>query len=125
MSLLLDTHVLLWFLGAPDRLRKVALKRIEDPNEIVFVSSVSAWEIEIKRSLGKVRAPLDLVEQLRDKRFLELPLHLRHVEAMQRLPALHRDPFDRALVAQALADRLCLVTADEKIRAYAVQTLRA
>ena len=125
MSLLLDTQALLWFLSAPDRLHRDTRRRIESPTETVYVSVVSAWEIELKRALGKLKAPHDLEDQMKDLRFTELPIHLRHVRALSHLPNLHRDPFDRMLVAQAQTDRLILVTSDEQVLAYPVRTLRA
>jgi PIN domain nuclease of toxin-antitoxin system len=125
MNLLLDTHVLLWCLGAPDRLQRETRRKIEAPATVIFVSAVSAWEIEMKRSLGKLKVPADLEDQLQEKRFTELPVRMRHVHALRSLPSLHRDPFDRMLVAQAVADGLVVVTADEKVRAYPVRTLAA
>ncbi|MET0592192.1 MAG: type II toxin-antitoxin system VapC family toxin [Polyangiaceae bacterium] len=125
MNLLLDTHVLLWCLGAPERLQRETRRKIEKPDTVVFVSAASAWEIEMKRSLGKLKAPSDLEEQLQEKRFTELPIRLRHVQSLRSLPSLHRDPFDRMLVAQAVAENLVLVTADEKLRAYPVRTMEA
>lgn len=125
MNLLLDTHVLLWCLGAPARLARETRKKIEKPDTVVFVSAASAWEIELKRSLGKLRVPGDLEEQLQEKRFTELPVRARHVQALRSLPALHGDPFDRMLVAQAATENLVLVTADSKVRAYPVRTLEA
>ncbi|HMI82644.1 MAG TPA: type II toxin-antitoxin system VapC family toxin [Polyangiaceae bacterium] len=125
MSLLLDTHVLLWCLGNPDRLRRETRKKIEAPAQMVFVSAVSAWEIELKRALGKLKAPSDLGEQLEKKRFTELPVHLRHARALGSLPDHHRDPFDRMLIAQAMTDGLVIVTADDRIRSYPVRTLAA
>jgi PIN domain nuclease of toxin-antitoxin system len=125
MNLLLDTHVLLWCLGAPHRLQRETRKKIEKPDTIVFVSAASAWEIEMKRSLGKLKVPNDLEEQLHEKRFTELPVRARHVQALRSLPALHRDPFDRMLVAQATTENLVLVTADSKVRAYRVRTMEA
>jgi PIN domain nuclease of toxin-antitoxin system len=83
---------------------------------------VSAWEIEIKRALGKLRAPDDLGAALLAVRFTELPLQLRHVAVLRTLPPLHRDPFDRMLVAQAQVDRLTLVTNDDTVRAYPIAT---
>jgi PIN domain nuclease of toxin-antitoxin system len=124
-SLLLDTHVLLWALSDPGRLAPAVRKEIESPDSNVFVSAASGWEIEIKRSLGKLEAPDDLEEQLRLKRFTELPVHLRHVTVLARLPALHRDPFDRMLAAQCLCDDLVMVTHDEQLLAYPVKSLRA
>ena len=125
MNLLLDTHVLLWCLGAPERLQRETRRKIEKPDTVVFVSAASAWEIEMKRSLGKLKAPSDLDEQLQEKRFTELPIRLRHVQSLRSLPSLHRDPVDRMLVAQAGAENLVLVTADEKLCAYPVRTLEA
>jgi PIN domain nuclease of toxin-antitoxin system len=125
MSLLLDTQVLLWCLASPGRLGRDARRRIESPSETVYVSVVSAWEIELKRRLGKLRAPADLEDQLKDKRFIELPIHLRHVSALASLPELHHDPFDRMLVAQAQTDKLTLVTSDDQVLAYPVTTLPA
>ncbi|HKQ67866.1 MAG TPA: type II toxin-antitoxin system VapC family toxin [Polyangiaceae bacterium] len=125
MSLLLDTHVLLWCLANPARIRREVSKRLVSPSEMVYVSTVSAWEIEVKRSLGKLEAPTDFEEQLEAHRFVALPVHLRHVRALGTLPRLHADPFDRMLVAQALADDLVVVTSDEQVRAYPVRTLEA
>jgi PIN domain nuclease of toxin-antitoxin system len=110
---------------APDRLRREARRRIESPSSTVYVSAVSAWEIELKRALGKLRAPRDLEEQLQSMRFTELPVHIRHVRALATLPALHRDPFDRMLVAQAQTDKLVLVSSDDQVLAYPVTTLHA
>ncbi len=123
MNLLLDTHVVLWALLAPEKIAVAPRRALEDPKNVVFVSAVSAWEIEIKRALGKLRVPTDLADQLAAARFNELPLRLRHVDALQRLPDLHRDPFDRMLVAQAEVDGLTLVTHDRQILAYPVRTL--
>jgi PIN domain nuclease of toxin-antitoxin system len=89
------------------------------------VSVVSAWEIEIKRALGKLVAPKDLDEQMTEKRFTELTLRLSHVAELGLLPNLHRDPFDRMLIAQARAEQLTLVTVDEQVRSYPVKTLLA
>jgi PIN domain nuclease of toxin-antitoxin system len=125
MSLLLDTQVLLWCLGNPERLSRKARRRIESASEVVFVSVVSAWEISIKRGLGKLDAPEDLDAQLIDKRFKELTLRLQHVNVLGELPNLHRDPFDRMLVAQAKSDDLVFVTADDLLRNYPVKTLAA
>ena len=89
------------------------------------MSVVSGWELEITRALGKLDAPDDLEDQLVQRRFTELPLRLRHVKALSQLPDLHRDPFDRMLVAQCLADELVLVSHDERVLSYPVNTLRA
>lgn len=125
MKLLLDTHVLLWALTTPERLSERTRAAVADPHHAVFVSAASGWEIEIKRALGKLTTPADLEQQLRNRRFLELPVRLRHTTATRDLPPLHRDPFDRILVAQAIVEDLVLVTADEQMFPYPVRTMRA
>ena len=125
MRLLLDTHVLLWALGNPSSLSPGARAAIETPRTPVLVSSASAWEIGVKVSLGKLRAPVDLAEQLRDKRFTPLPVSIAHGLRVGALPLHHRDPFDRLLVAQAQLEGLTIVTRDERIAAYDVETLAA
>ena len=125
MNLLLDTHVLLWCLAAPHRLRRETRKKIEAPETVVFVSAASAWEIEVKRALGKLKVPADLEQQLQDKRFTELPVRVRHVRELRTLPELHRDPFDRMLVAQARYEGLTILTADEHLSRYGVPTIDA
>ncbi len=125
MSLLLDTQVLLWCLAEPHRLSRKIRRRIESATERVLVSVVSAWEIEIKRALGKLTAPDDLEHQLVERRFTELELRLEHVTQLRALPELHKDPFDRMLVAQAAFEDLTIVTADEMVRAYPVKSLSA
>lgn len=124
-SLLLDSHVLLWALLDPDRLGASARSHIESPDSNVYVSPVSAWEIEIKRALGKLDVPDDLEAQLKQQRFTEWPLRLRHVAALSALPPLHRDPFDRMLIAQASCDDLVLVTHDAVVQRYPIKTLAA
>ena len=125
MNLLLDTQVLLWCLADPGHLRREARDRLVDPASVVYASAVSGWEIAIKRALGKLDAPDDLEQQLVNRRFVELPLHLRHAGALAGLPPIHRDPFDRMLVAQAKADGLTLVTRDRQIAKYPIATLLA
>jgi len=123
MKLLLDTHVFLWLLAEPDRIGGKTRRALEDPTNAVFVSAVSGWEIELKRALGKLHAPADLDQSLKTLRFTELPLHLRHMRELPRLPDRHRDPFDRMLIAQARADNLILVTHDRAIIGYPVKTM--
>ena len=123
MKLLLDTHALLWALSRPDELAHEARRRLQDAGNTIFVSVASAWEMEIKRALGKLQAPDDLPKQIERQRFTELPVRLRHIQALKGLPALHRDPFDRILVAQALADELVVVTRDAQIRAYPIRSI--
>lgn len=125
MRLLLDTHVLLWALENPDALRADARAAIENARNPVLVSTASAWEMGVKMSLGKLQAPPDLVDQLREKRFTPLPVTVEHGLRVAELPLLHKDPFDRLLVAQAQLEGLTIVTRDPRIAAYDVETLAA
>ena len=119
--LLLDTHVLLWWLADDPRLGRSARRAIAD-NE-AFASAVSGWEIAIKRALSKLQAPGDLEGHVKAEGFKPLPITFQHTERVWVLPRLHDDPFDRMLVAQAHTEGLVLVTNDARIRRYDVQTL--
>ena len=124
MRLLLDTHVLLWFVEGDARLSEVAREAIGDPANERWVSVASAWEIAIKTSLGKLRIDGDLKEWLvrvrRAARIEWLSIDPRHVVGVAALPWHHRDPFDRLLIAQARTEGMTLVSADEKMTAYDV-----
>lgn len=125
MKLLLDTHVLLWWLDDPAQLSAAARDAIQDGANMVFVSAATAWEIVIKRELGKLNAPDNLDEVLRQCQFTPLVMTVAHALTVQSLPARHRDPFDRMLIAQARAERMTLVTRDPKILEYAMPNLVA
>ena len=122
MSLLLDTHAFLWWVGGA-RLDSVASSRIADPDTLVAVSAASAWEIAIKRSTGKLRFDGDVAAEVTANGFEPLPIGLDHAVRAGALPAHHRDPFDRMLVAQAQAEGLTLVTRDTRLRDYDVEIL--
>lgn len=126
MRLLLDTHAFIWWVGAAeDRLGPTAREAIADPLAAVFVSAASAWEIAIKRSKGTLEAPDDIRPAIARSRFAELPIEVGHAIAAGALPAHHRDPFDRVLVAQARTESMTLVTADSILSRYDVEILRA
>ena len=125
MNLLLDTHVLLWWFVHPQRINARVAKRIRARSEAVWFSAASVWEIEIKRALGKLDVPDDLLEAAEQSHFSELSVTSAHALELRNLPPLHHDPFDRLLVAQARVQGLTLVTDDEKVAAYPVTTLRA
>jgi PIN domain nuclease of toxin-antitoxin system len=118
LRLLLDTHLLLWWLEGNPSLSTQAGKMIGDPENTVFVSAVSLWEIWLKQSLGKLRLPTDFTERLAAESFESLPLKASQTRQISLLPWCHRDPFDRMLIAQAQVERLILLTADESLAAY-------
>ena len=121
MNLLLDTHLLLWAAGAPDRLPAVARDLIEDPGNILIFSVASLWEIAIKRGLGRDDFRVDprlLRRGLIDNGYAELAITSEHVVTVDSLPPLHRDPFDRLLIAQATAEGVTLLTSDKALAAY-------
>ncbi len=125
MRLLLDTHVLLWWLANDPSLGEEAREGISAPGSSVFVSAATAWEISIKQALGKLDAPSDLLRQIELSRFEPLPITVSHAYAAGALPRHHDDPFDRALVAQAIAEGLTLVARDPRMGLYGVGTLAA
>jgi PIN domain nuclease of toxin-antitoxin system len=123
--LLLDTHVLLWWLAHDPALGPESYAVIRDAYNDVYISAATTWEASIKKALGKLEAPDDLDRIVEAERFLKLSISLYHGQMAGRLPAYHRDPFDRMLVAQAQAEGLTIVTADRNIPRYGVQTLPA
>ncbi len=122
MSLLLDTHVVLWWLTDDPTLADDIKDRI-DVEPDVQVSPATIWEIAIKQSIGKLTGPADLLERIRDSGFRELPVTFAHAIAAGRLPLIHRDPFDRMLIAQAKLEDLTLVTRDADIQKYDIEVL--
>jgi len=123
VRLLLDTHVLIWW-DEGAQLSPAARSAIESADQ-VLVSAVTGWEIAIKTALGRLRPSRTVAQAIADSGFEELPLRLRHAEQLQTLPALHRDPFDRLLIAQATVDGLTIVTRDGAFRKYMVPLIRA
>jgi PIN domain nuclease of toxin-antitoxin system len=124
VRLLLDTHVLLWWL-ADEPLRDDAKRAIADQHNEVFVSAATAWEISIKAALGKLEAPDDLSEQLGANAFAPLGIAIPHALVAGGLPRHHDDPFDRMLIAQASLEQLVLVTRDARLARYDVEMLAA
>lgn len=123
MNLLLDTHVLIWVFSQDARLSRTATEAIRDGHNLVFVSVATAWEIAIKKALGKLKVPDNYQEGLRRYRFTPLDITTEHALAVEQLPPHHKDPFDRMLIAQARIERLTLVTHDPNIRAYGIPIL--
>jgi PIN domain nuclease of toxin-antitoxin system len=125
VRLLLDTHVLLWWLADDPSLAREAEVAIADAASAVFVSAATAWEIAIKQALGKLDAPSDLERQIEVNRFKALSISTGHAYSAGTLPRHHDDPFDRMLVAQAMAEGLTIVTRDPRLRAYGASTMPA
>ena len=123
MKLLLDAHALLWWLSGDSRLGRRARAAIVDPSNFVFVSAATAWEIAVKRALGKLGAPGDIDDWLVQNNFRPLPIQIAEAVAAAELPLHHRDPFDRLLVAQAQMGGMTIVTGDENISKYDVPVL--
>jgi len=126
VKLLLDTHLLLWSAGKPERLSTEARALIEALDNELFFSSASLWEVVIKRGLGRDDFKVDarlLRRGLLDNGYSELPIGSEHVVAIENLPAIHKDPFDRMLVAQAIIADMTIVSGDEILSAYGVVRL--
>lgn len=122
--LLLDTHVIIWALSKPERIREGVRRSLEDPMRHVLYSAVSTWEIAIKVSLRKMPAPpADLLMRLDRLGFERLPIDVEDTLLIQSLPHHHKDPFDRLLVAQATRRQCTLVTGDKQIPAYGIPVL--
>ena len=121
MKLLLDTQLLLWAAGQPDRLSPRARKLLADPDHELLFSAASLWEIGSKRTLGRDDfrvEPRLLRRGLLDNGYLELPVTSQHAVSIDALPPLHRDPFDRLLLAQAINEGITLLTADAQLARY-------
>ena len=125
MNLLLDTHVLIWALENNPRLSDSAREAIVDGENLVFVSAVSVWEISVKQAMGKLDVPDNLIEEIQIHRFTPLEINLQYAHLAGRLPAIHKDPFDRMLIAQAILEKLTIVTRDQIMNQYDVTVLNA
>jgi len=129
VKLLLDTHVWLWMGFSPERIKETARSAIADRTNALYLSIASAWEIVEKNALGKLTLPSDAAAYIRSRLTRSeaslLPISLDHIFALRTLPEQHRDPFDRMIVAQALAEGMRLVTADAQVLSYPIATLDA
>lgn len=121
MKLLLDTHLLLWAAGQPERLSAAARRQLSDPKHELLFSAASLWEIAIKRSLGREDfrvEPRLLRRGLLDNGYTELPVTSEHAVSVDLLPEVHKDPFDRLLLAQAVSEGITLLTTDAQLARY-------
>jgi len=123
--LLLDTHTFLWWLTDSKNLGKNSRALIKDSKNFIFFSAASGWEISIKKSLGKLEAPEGMDNIVEEEGFERLSISVFHAERAGALPLIHRDPFDRMLIAQAQAEGLEIITADEIIPQYGINTINA
>ena len=123
MKILLDTHVLVWALSSPERIKPKVQDLLVDTDNIVFVSIASLWELQIKKSLNKISLPNDFIPQLQENGFELLDINYKHIAKLDELPLIHRDPFDRMLVAQTIHENLSLVTNDLEIMKYNVKII--
>ena len=124
MNLLLDTHTFLWAIDNHPNLSPEARVAITDGNNMVFVSAATAWEISIKKAIGKLSIPEgSYLNELSVHRFTPLDITTEHALAVEHLPQHHKDPFDRLLIAQAQIENLTIVTRDPRIKQYAVQVI--
>ena len=118
MKILLDTHLVLWWLADDRRLSAKARQLIADPVNVVIVSAATAWEVALKQALGKLRIEGEFEQAVREQGFDMLPVSFAHAAELRQLPAIHRDPFDRMLVAQARVEQLHLLTIDPQVLKY-------
>lgn len=125
MNLLLDTHTLIWSLENNPTLSKAARDAITDGENMVFVSPASVWEIGIKKALGKLQTPDNLLEEIQLHRLTQLPINFEHAELAGKLPDIHKDPFDRMLIAQSIHEKLTLISRDGVFDQYDVKLIRA
>ena len=125
MNLLLDTHVILWWLDDYATLSKKAKAAIADGKNLVFISAVVIWEIRIKQNLGKLEIPHNFRKVLDFQSFEQLDITVEHAHAVGDLPAHHRDPFDRMLVAQTKVEHLTLVTRNIGLKKYKIPIIVA
>ncbi len=128
MKLLLDTHVFIWSDEEPERIPQSQLSAMEDETNDLVLSVASVWEMQIKIQIGKLklRMPLqEIIDEYRSVNDLQiLPIEYKHILALDQLPFHHKDPFDRLIIAQAIAEDFTLVSADSKFSAYLVKLLK-
>lgn len=118
-NLLIDTQIFLWF--SADTLEENIKEILLDPDRTIYLSVVSVWEIIIKNQIGKLKVPKNIDEAIEKSQFKILPINIEHVLRLKKLKSVHKDPFDRMLISQALTENLTLVTTDNKIRKYKVK----
>jgi PIN domain nuclease of toxin-antitoxin system len=126
MKLLLDTHAFIWFINGDNQLPKKVIKLIEDSNNQCYLSIASIWEIAIKVSLGRLvlKSEFNHIQQLIIKNDFEiLPIHFDHLISIQKLEFFHRDPFDRLIISQAIAEDFIIISKDKEFSLYPIRVI--
>ncbi|OGT37186.1 MAG: hypothetical protein A3F12_04175 [Gammaproteobacteria bacterium RIFCSPHIGHO2_12_FULL_38_14] len=125
MEYLLDTHVILWWLTQPQKINQKAQQIIQDQSNRIFLSSASFWEMAIKKSIGRLTLPHNLIETITAENFKILPILPEECLGVADLPLLHSDPFDRLIIIQAKLNNMIVITNDQKIAEYPVVIVAA
>jgi PIN domain nuclease of toxin-antitoxin system len=123
LDILLDSHILLWALLEPEKVSATNISLMRKRENVIFISAVSLAEIRIKQAIGKLTVPENFDDEIHAGNYVLLPLLPEHTAALASLPLHHRDPFDRMLIAQAIAENLTLITADKDILKYDLKLL--
>ena len=125
MSILLDTHVLLWWMDNSNKLSQKEKDVISKSDNLILISSAVIWEIRIKESLGKLKIPSDFFSIVQNCGFEFLSIDIQHANYLEKLPLYHRDPFDRILISQAILENLTIITHDTIFKKYDVRLLKS
>lgn len=120
---LIDTHIVLWWFTNDKQLTKKIKNEIADPENHILVSAATMWEISVKKSLGKLKAPADL-KNIIESEFEFLSINADHAQQVEHLPLIHNDPFDRLIIAQCMVEKLALITADTIIPRYDISIFK-
>jgi PIN domain nuclease of toxin-antitoxin system len=127
MKILLDTHTFLWWDSSPEKLARAVANLLSDPGNSIILSVASAWEIQIKKQLGKISLSIPLAEMIESQQQVNgveiLPINLKHVLSLDGLPTHHKDPFDRILIAQAKTEGMVIASADPIFSKYGVEVM--
>ena len=124
MNFILDTHLLIWSINEPSKLSKNTLNIVSNTDNTIFVSAATLWELQIKKSLGKITLPDNFSSLLEKGGFELLNIQINHINKIDILPSIHRDPFDRMLIAQSICENIPLVTNDIEIMKYNLDNLK-
>ncbi|MCJ8278578.1 MAG: type II toxin-antitoxin system VapC family toxin [Rivularia sp. ALOHA_DT_140] len=125
MKFLLDTHTLIWWLANDATLSQTARTAIANPDNLIFVSAASVWEIAIKKQIGKLNTPDDLEAQIEQNDLQPLPINISHASYIEKLPLHHKDPFDRIIISQATCEKMKIITRDKKFNVYQVDVIKS